>query len=89
MMEIMAMTRETSRRKSARGRRGASRWRGPAAMLALMLAWALAIGAGACGGPERAPRQPITGVDRPPEERAKNPHDLPPEREDRESRAQD
>lgn len=40
-----------------------------------------------CGGPERAPRQPVTGVDRPAEDRAPNPHDVEPEKE-RESRTQ-
>ena len=33
----------------------------------------------ACGGPERAPRQPITGVDQPADTRAPNPHDEPEE----------
>jgi len=37
---------------------------------------ALILGTG-CGGPERAPRQPVTGVDRPPEQRSANPHDEP------------
>ncbi len=40
-----------------------------------------------CGGPERAPRQPVTGVDRPAEDRAPNPHDVETN-EDRESRTQ-
>ncbi len=47
-----------------------------ARLRALIAACAVGTALG-CGGPERAPRQPITGVDRPAEERAPNPHDEP------------
>jgi len=45
-------------------------------LLGLVAAMLLTTG---CGGPERAPHQPITGVDRPADTRAPNPHDKPEE----------
>ena len=54
-----------------------NRLRGVSKTLVLTVAGAALLLAAGCGGPERAPRQPITGVDRPPEQRPANPHDEP------------
>ncbi|MBN2490746.1 MAG: hypothetical protein JXQ29_07850 [Planctomycetes bacterium] len=56
-----------------------TRIRGVLRVLGLVAGGAALVAAAGCGGPERAPRQPITGVDRPADQRAANPYDEPAE----------
>jgi hypothetical protein len=48
-----------------------------AALVLMGIVGTLLLVTAGCGGPERAPRQPITGVDRPADTRAPNPYDEP------------